>query len=315
MKNYKNLFSRLRWVKTNYSMKYAEIFKMLEKKDHLIKKLSGLTDEQKNTAIEFFNKHPNYESEIDWNRKDLDWEDFEAVINKDRISKSQLKNFVKEGTYYLRLYTSKDLVIYQPLTWIGSRYLASKDVAPVIEGKWCISYQKDRKFWDNYSFGKKKVFLILCTDTKKFALEISQKGSVNYWDSEDRNITKKEFVQRISSEVSNVAAILKDLVPKAIANFDLVLSLNDRDLKDTKIFEELQKKAEEEKIKAFSKSFQRQVSKKGYYEWEGDLTPEDIKKYGLISEDGKHLDERIKYFKVKGKYVLEALPIEEVIWP
>ena len=65
--------------KTNYSMKYFEFFKMLEKKDRIINKMN-LTDEQKRIAIDFFTKHPNYESEIDWNSKDLAWDDFEEVI-------------------------------------------------------------------------------------------------------------------------------------------------------------------------------------------------------------------------------------------
>jgi hypothetical protein len=36
-----------------------------EKKDHLIRKLDNLTDEQKDEVIEFFKNKPNLESKID----------------------------------------------------------------------------------------------------------------------------------------------------------------------------------------------------------------------------------------------------------
>lgn len=123
-------------------MKYFEFFKLLEKKDHLIKKLSSLTDKQKAEAIDFFTKHPNYENEINWNKKDLEWEDFEEVIYKERVSKSQLKNFIKKDKHFLILHSDENCILFQPLTWLGSRYLASKDVAPGVTGAWCISYQK-----------------------------------------------------------------------------------------------------------------------------------------------------------------------------
>ena len=154
-------------------MKYSEFFKMLEKKDHLINRLNTLTYEQKAEAIDFFNKHPNYESEIDWNRKDLTWADFEKVINKERVSKSQIPNFVKEGKHYLTLYKGKGITIYQPLTYVASRYLASKEVAPYIEGKWCIAYQKEKSYWDRYSIDEENAFLFIFTDDTKYALQIT----------------------------------------------------------------------------------------------------------------------------------------------
>ena len=151
-------------------LKYSKFFKMLEKKDHLIKKLSSLTDEQKQQAIDFFNKYPNYESEIDWNRKDLSWDDFEAVINKPRNTKSQIKKAVKKGIEGLQegvdydflgedIYKGKPFSVYIPANWKGSRVLASDQVEPklgtVYDGytgaKWCISYQKTDKFWKSYT--------------------------------------------------------------------------------------------------------------------------------------------------------------------
>ena len=171
-------------------LKYSKFFKMLEKKDHLIKKLSSLTDEQKQQAIDFFNKHPNYESEIDWNRKDLSWEDFEVVINKSRNTKSQIKKAVKKGIDGLQegvdydflgedIYKGKPFSVYIPANWKGSRVLASDQVEPklgtVYDGytgaKWCISYQKTDMYWNNYT---KKI----SEDSDKPSLRTISNGSI-----------------------------------------------------------------------------------------------------------------------------------------
>ncbi len=160
---------------------------MLEKKDHLIRK-TNLTDDQKQIAIDFFIKHPNYEKELGtkWNNPEkITWEDFEAVINKERSSKSQIKKAVKagisglkEGEDYIHIYsgTSKGspYEIYQPFTWKGSRVLASNQVPPDLSdldvnydwfgadedikrnlsgAKWCISYQKTDHYWKRYTLG------------------------------------------------------------------------------------------------------------------------------------------------------------------
>lgn len=301
-------------------MKYFEFFKMLEKKDHLIKR-ANMTDEQKNEAIAFFNKHPSYEKELGnkWNKPELlTWDDFEEIMGKERVSKSQLKNFVKEGTHYLKFYEDSNIAVYQPLTWMGARYLASKDVAPGIEGEWCISYQKSRSHWNKYSFNNKKVFLILCTKRTKWAVEIpTSKGRLGlvFWDNKDNETPESSFYSYITDDAPNAIDLIRQYIPIAVNNYSLVKAFYKRDLKDTEIFEELQRKAEEERIKSFPKSFQRQVAKKGYYKWDEDLNPENLKKYGLISEDGKYLDERIRYFKVKGKYILDRLPIKKVVWP
>lgn len=196
-------------------MKYFEFFKMLEKKDHLINKMN-ITDEQKQIAIEFFNKHPNYESDVDWNRKDLSWEDLEKVIYKQRNTKSQFKKAVKsgiegivEGEDYLSLaegtFKGKSYKIYQPLTWLGSRTLASNNVPPVLTSlkedeafsgaRWCIAYQKDSKDWNRY-LREGKTFLFAFGEgiyTKKSAIEISKPGEsskvkifrINCWDAAD----------------------------------------------------------------------------------------------------------------------------------
>ena len=200
-------------------MKYSEFFKMLEKKDHIIRKMSNLTDDQKQIAIDFFAKYPSYESDIDWNRKDLSWEDLEKVINKPRNTKSQVKKTIKsgiegitEGEEYLLLGScekrGKPVTIYQPLTWIGSRTLASNKVPPVLTiknpdgtqataAKWCVAYQKEDKHWNDY-LKKGCTFLYVFGEsiyTKKIAIEIQRLNGgdsnaklykICCWDAGDR---------------------------------------------------------------------------------------------------------------------------------
>ena len=284
-------------------MKYDKFFKLIEKKDHIINKIPNLSEEQKEEIIAFFNKHPNYESELGtrWNKpEELTWEDFEYIMHKERVSRNQLPKFVKEGTHYIILAKDKNYILFQPLTWFGAQYLASKYVAPGVEGKWCISYQKDNRYWWQYSFDKKKVFIILCTPTTKYALEISQKGVINYWDSEDQQITKAEFVKRIKSEIPNITDILKEYVSVAVQNRTLVVNQIERDLSDIKSIEELQKKTKELEIKNFDRNFQRELKSKGYYTFNGDLTIDVLKNYGLIYDNLTRLDEKVKYFKVLG---------------
>ena len=51
-----------------------------EKKDHLIMRLAGLSDEEKQKVIEFFKAKSNLENKIDWNRKDLTFNDFNKLM-------------------------------------------------------------------------------------------------------------------------------------------------------------------------------------------------------------------------------------------
>jgi hypothetical protein len=215
-------------------MKYFEFFKMLEKKDHLIRK-TNLTDDQKQIVIDFFTKHPNYEKELGtkWNNPEkITWEDFETVINKERSSKSQIKKAVKagisglkEGEDYIHIYsgTSKGspYEIYQPLTWKGSRVLASNQVLPDLSdldvnygwfgddenirqnlsgAKWCISYQKTNQYWKRYTLGvggdfngdANSVFLFVFGETiptKKLAIQIRDnqvRKDVIIWNALDK---------------------------------------------------------------------------------------------------------------------------------
>lgn len=328
-------------------MNYIDFFRFLEAdKSRFINKIDT-TEENKQLAIDFFKKHPNYESEIDWNRKDLTWEDIAEVIFKERLSKSQIKNFVKEGFHYITHYQSKGLTIYQPLTWIGSRYLASKDVAPKVEGKWCISYQKDRSYWDRYSFGtddeiddfedeenfdedsdysEPNVFLFICTPTTKYALQVPIYNSDDYviWDAEDKEIPEDIFIERVSEEVpnSNFLKIIyeNEYVRSAIDYHDIVLENHKKDLEESKYLEKLSR---EYALNKFNLEYKKQLKSQGYYLWEGNLKIFNLIELNLIDENLTKIDERVSNFKVTGDYDLsdyiitkqKFAQITEVVWP
>ena len=129
-----------------------KLVSLLESKDHLINKLD-LEDEQKDRLKAFFKKHPNYESKIDWNNKDLQWEDFENLLTLEGKSKSQAKKVGIEGLIedkdYKILAKNEHYTIYYPLTHLGSKVLASTKVAPYDEAKWCIA-MNDPSYWHDY---------------------------------------------------------------------------------------------------------------------------------------------------------------------
>lgn len=169
----------------------------VENKNHLINKLN-LTDAQKDEIKAFFLKHPNYESKIDWNNKNLTYDDFKPLLALDGKSRTQAKargiEGLVEGRDYVYfgeievkeikdsyaydiwdLYIKKnDLIgtykVYQPLSYLGSKILASNKVPPVKEAgaQWCISYQKTPKYW--YQYATKGIkFLFLFGNNTKYA--------------------------------------------------------------------------------------------------------------------------------------------------
>ena len=149
----------------------VRIFKnlnLLEKKDHIIRKMPNLTSEQKEELINFFNRHPNYENRVDWNKwKTLTYEDFKDILEIE--SKTQRKKSVKtrgikglkEGKDYIQLKNlPDDIQGYIPLNYEASKFIASRYVGG-IEGKWCTAYQKTDKYWEEYkSYGVIFIYLI-----------------------------------------------------------------------------------------------------------------------------------------------------------
>ena len=174
-------------------MLYRDFFRFFEAKDHLINKLD-LTPEQKEQLIQFFKKHPNYEGKIDWNRKDLKWDDFQELLSLEGTSRNSIKKYGKsgkaqiedleEGRDYNILYEDDDITCYEVLTFKGSEVLAKPSTAPEgVTGGWCIAGRNyspgtGDQHWKRYtSEGKRFVFLF--TRKEKWALCLSEQKNHN----------------------------------------------------------------------------------------------------------------------------------------
>ncbi len=176
------------------------MYRLLENKNHLIDRLN-LTPDQKEEVKAFFAKHPGYESKIDWNNKSLQYKDFEPLLILDGKSKTQVKKNGLRGLVDNKDYVDfgeadipelGDCHIYQPLSYLGSKALASNNVPPVKGNgaKWCISYQKTDEYWRDYT--KKGIkFLFVFTGDTKYALTIYPE-SLHYenevYTFEDKNV-------------------------------------------------------------------------------------------------------------------------------
>ena len=174
---------------------------LLENKNHLIDKLTNLTDAQKEEIKAFFLKHPSYESKIDWNNKSLSYNDFKPILALDGKSKTQAKKKGIEGITenvdykYLGDGYSKAIgnyKLYQPLTYLGSVTLASNKVPPVKGNgaQWCIAYQKTSRYWDQYTWKDVRFVFVLTADTK-YAITIYSEDlgdKVEVYSFDDKNL-------------------------------------------------------------------------------------------------------------------------------
>ena len=278
-----------------------KIYRLREAKTNQLRKLfnnGNITEEQFNTADEFFKKYSAFENEIDWNRGlKITWDDLKEVIYKERNSESKTKKRIRkglegfeEGKDYLVLEETDSYTAYQPFTWEASRMIASHYVEPSRNGygdlddaDWCTAYQKERDYWDNHN--KIEAFIYICGEdipSKKVAVSISEEdydasdskflystGNLNFniWDFNDYNDTIEE------DKLLEVVPSLYSLIKKAYGIW-----------KDTK------------KKKLFSKlKLNPQTNR---YDYDGDLNKDDLNI--LVSEDKNGFT--INFGKVTGDF-------------
>ena len=214
-------------------MTYAEIIRLYEKKDHIIKK-THITDEQKQEVIDFFTKHREQENQIsgdEWNKPEtLTYERFKQVMDafNNRNTKSRANKIANkvgiagliEGKDYVDWGEFKDNILgtfhaYTPLSHLGAKTLAGKTVKPYPKDAkdsagWCIGWTGEDSYWKNYFLREKTGFLIICGDnvpTKKVCFEI-KKGcnpknilyNVTAWDYYDTSHSIDEFLGEFCEE-------------------------------------------------------------------------------------------------------------------
>lgn len=183
-----------------------DIFKrFLENKDRLIDKLD-LTDEQKGQLKTFFNSHPNFENKIDWNKKDLKWEDFQEVLKLEGNTKSSQKKYglsgkaqiedLVEGKDYDVILEEPQFCIYYPLTFKGSETLAKPTTPPLeVTGKWCIAgknYSPGTRdqHWERYTEEKDIDFFFLFMEHRKYAIARYADNHIQIFDQTDNQVNE-----------------------------------------------------------------------------------------------------------------------------
>jgi hypothetical protein len=138
----------------------------MTKKARIINKLTTLSAGEKEKAIVFFNGHPNYESHIDWNRKDLTRGDFKKVFAKAARSGKERKRKAKADPALLFekqncriIAQTTEYTIVMPLDWECAQFFNSFGCGG--EGaRWCIGDRKNYAHW-NYYVKDKNIFYLV----------------------------------------------------------------------------------------------------------------------------------------------------------
>ena len=294
--------------------------RLYEKKDHLIKKNSNLTDEQKSEIIAVLNKYPNLEGNIDWNKSSsLTYEDFKLhILDNAGKSNSQAKKKgitgLVEGEDYDILSSKNGETLYAVYSHLASKTLASNRVEPKIwtesevmdwseedefsgrkvyrnekgelvelkpGAKWCIA-MNDPIYWNDYCLGEKIVFYFLFREDK--SLEDKEKKIAISVDSMNKKIVTYTWGDDTSTT-------------------DFVLSEEYKNL----IFSNLNKYIEKTK----------QNIRKGLvlnpntnrYDYKGSITTNFLKTFNLIKidESGNKVGFAIDFGEVTGNFLCYEL--------
>lgn len=177
-------------------------YRLQEDKTHLINKLN-LTDEQKNTLIAFFKSHPNYESKVDWNNKNLTFEDFSELLALEGNTKSSKKKYGLSGKAqiedlvldkdYRVLAQTEDYIIYYPMNFKASEVLAKPTTPPEgVTGKWCIcgknySPGTQDQHWNSYTTRGIDFIFVFLKETKWAVARYPDRKSFEIFDQEDND--------------------------------------------------------------------------------------------------------------------------------
>ena len=130
-------------------------------KDRFINKLN-ITDEEKQELKDFCDKYPQYASRIDWQRKDLTWDDIKPILElpsqsksaKKRQAKNDPKLLFQRGNFIVYKETESWLYVL-PQSWEDAQFMDS--VACGGEGaKWCIGWKKSPTHWNGYTSGEEE---------------------------------------------------------------------------------------------------------------------------------------------------------------
>ena len=128
----------------------------MTKKIRFIESNNLLSQPEKDQIIAFFNKHPNYENQIDWNKKSLNFKDFLNIMKKAENSKKKcrIKAKLDPKSLFSRIKCqiiceTKDFLIIVPSNRKAVIFFNSHQCGG--EGaRWCIGGKRSNRIWKNY---------------------------------------------------------------------------------------------------------------------------------------------------------------------
>lgn len=181
---------------------------LTEKKDHIIKKMPLLSDEEKISLIAFFKKKSNLESKIDWNKwKKLKYEDFLDVMSdtktsrKRKAQKQRHKGIkgLKESEDYVHIRTkNQEYLVYIPLHEEASKIIASVNIGNC-HGKWCIANSQARRYYRTQAKRPGKIPVMVIGNGQKYTVMINPDNAKwEVWDKENARATYGEDIPNFS---------------------------------------------------------------------------------------------------------------------
>lgn len=163
---------------------------LTEKKDHIIKKMPNLSQDEKEVVIDFFKKKPNMENRIDWNKwRKLHFGDFQEVMadTKSSIKRKAQKlrhkgiKGLKEGEDYIHIKTkNKEYLVYIPLNPQAAKVIASAHIGGC-HGKWCIANTQAVRYYKSEAKKQNKIPIMVVGKGTKYTIMMKRNCSFEVW--------------------------------------------------------------------------------------------------------------------------------------
>lgn len=189
-------------------------------KDRFINKLN-ITDEEKQELKDFCDKYPQYASRIDWQRKDLTWEDIKPILElpsqsksaKKRQAKNDPKLLFQRGSFIVYKETQNWLYVLSQ-SWEDAKFMDSSACGG--EGaKWCIGWKESPTHWKGYTSGDeawKTSSFILAFNKNYDPHVLDDVPRVTRRDSEGNSIEVPDPFNEAYQEAANDGKLLKYMI-------------------------------------------------------------------------------------------------------
>lgn len=188
-------------------------------KDRFINKLN-ITDKEKQELKDFCDKYPQYASRINWQKRDLTWEDIKPILELPSQSKSAKKRQAKNDPK--ALFQKGSLIIYKetedwlyvlPQSWEDAKFIDSSACGG--EGaKWCIGWKGSPAYWKRYTSGEdSEINSFILAFNKNYDPHILDNvPRVTITDSEGNSIKVPDPFNKTYQKAANEGKLLKYMI-------------------------------------------------------------------------------------------------------